>query len=124
MKSWLIPLLFLVLIVGGGVLEQVTLSRQFETFDRELDALAQKIEQNTATEEEMDELERWWDEAKKVMHTYIPHTEIREIDYWLAEAKSLVRTGNFELADAKLTVLRTITSALPDNFRINFENLL
>ena len=41
-----------------------------------------------------------------------------------AEAKSLVRTGNFELADAKLTVLRTITSALPDNFRINFENLL
>lgn len=123
MKTWLIPLIFLALIVGGGVLEQITLSRQFETFDRTLDELALKIEQKTATVEEMDQLEQWWDEAKRVMHTYIPHTEIREIDYWLAEAKSLVKTKNYELAEAKLTVLRTITSALPDNFRINFENL-
>lgn len=123
MKTWLIPLIFLALIVGGGVLEQITLSRQFETFDRTLDELALKIEQKTATVEEMDQLEQWWDEAKRVMHTYIPHTEIREIDYWLVEAKSLVKTKNYELAEAKLTVLRTITSALPDNFRINFENL-
>lgn len=123
MKTLIIPAIFLILIICGGIIEQVNLNKNFDTLLLKLEDVSQKIEDETAKEEDMTEISKWWNDLKTIMHTYLPHSEIKEIDFWLSETGSYIATGNFDHARAKIKTLITIAKAIPKSFQLNLENI-
>ena len=123
MKSLIIPLVLLIAIVGGGILEQNALHSKFDLFEAKLNAVQVKIEQGKAVPEDIDEILDWWQREKNIMHTFIPHTEIRDIDNWLVETRSFIRDGKSALALAKLSVVQDIAKSIPKTFEITPGNV-
>ncbi len=123
MKSLITPLVLLLVIVGGGLLEQFSLHSSFDEFQAQLDAVQVKIEQDQGAPEDIDRILEWWQKEKNVMHTYIPHTEIRDIDNWLVETRAYLQKGENSLALAKLSVVQDITKSIPKTFEITPGNI-
>ncbi len=123
MRNYIIPAIILLLLIGGGIFEDVSLDRSVKQCAEIVETVIQKTEDQTAKEEDVLSFSDIWDKTKSRLHTYIPHTEIREVDMWLSEAKSFVATQDFELARAKLVVVRDKILSIPDSFSTTFGNV-
>ena len=123
MRNYIIPAIILLLLIGGGIFEDVSLDRSVKQCAEIGETVIQKTEDQTAKEEDVLSFSDIWDKTKSRLHTYIPHTEIREVDMWLSEAKSFVATQDFELARAKLVVVRDKILSIPDSFSTTFGNV-
>lgn len=123
MKSLITPFLLLLVIVGGGLLEQFSLHGSFDEFQAQLNAVQIKIERQQGTPEDIDRILEWWQKEKNVMHTYIPHTEIRDIDNWLVETRAYLQRGEIGSALAKLSVVQDIAESIPKTFEITPGNI-
>lgn len=123
MRSLIIPFVLLLTIIGGGLLEQFSLHSSFDEFQAQLDAVQIKIEQNQCSAEDIDKILDWWQKKKNIMHTYIPHTEIRDIDNWLVEMRTYLVQGETEHALAKLSVVQDISESIPNAFAITPGNI-
>ncbi len=123
MRNYIIPAIILLLLIGGGIFEDISLERSVRDCAEIVETVIQKTEEKTAKEEDVLSFSDIWDKTKSRLHTYIPHTEIREVDMWLSEAKSFVATQDFELARAKLVVVRDKILSIPDSFRTTFGNV-
>ena len=123
MRNYIIPAIILLLLIGGGIFEDVSLDRSVKQCAEIVETVIQKTEDQTAKEEDVLSFSDIWDKTKSRLHTYIPHTEIREVDIWISEAKSFVATQDFELARAKLVVVRDKILSIPDSFRTTFGNV-
>ena len=123
MRTFVIPALILLLLVGGCIFERVSLARDVDRCTQVLDVLLEKTEQSTAQPEDVENFSLLWDRCKRRLHTYIPHTEIRDVDPWISESVSYLEQGEYTHAHAKLTLLRDKLAALPDSFRLSPENI-
>lgn len=123
MRNYIIPAIILLLLIGGGIFEDISLDRSVAQCTEIVDTLIEKSEDGSVREEDVLSFSEVWDRTKSRLHTYIPHTEIREIDIWLSEAKSFAATENFDLARAKLVVVRDKIESIPDSFRTTFGNV-
>lgn len=123
MRNYIIPAIILLLLIGGGIFEDVSLDRSVKQCAEIVETVIQKTEDQTAKEEDVLSFSDIWDKTKSRLHTYIPHTEIREVDIWISEAKSFVATQDFELARAKLVVVRDKILSIPDSFSTTFGNV-
>lgn len=123
MRNYIIPAIILLLLIGGGIFEDISLERSVRDCAEIVETVIQKTEEKTAKEEDVLSFSDIWDKTKSRLHTYIPHTEIREVDMWLSEAKSFVATQDFEFARAKLVVVRDKILSIPDSFRTTFGNV-
>jgi len=123
-KHLIIPFIFLCLIIGGGFLEGAALNSNFEQLSQRIEQVCQKIDaQQAVAPSDITDISDWWAGKKKVMHAYLPHTEIKEVDFWLAEAASYVKTGDYSHARAKLKTLLKMASSVPSSFSFTFENI-
>ncbi len=123
MKKLLIPLAFLILIIVGGVIENRNIHSKFDIFMDMLIELSDKIDSEDATTEDVKLVDEWWRQEKKIMNTYMPHSEFREIEFWLAETASYISTDNYDHAKAKLETLIAITKSIPHSFDLSLENI-
>ncbi|MCQ2387421.1 MAG: DUF4363 family protein [Clostridia bacterium] len=98
--------------------------RQFEEFNQVLEVLYEKVDEKTATEDDVYSVQANWVEKKKYLHIFIPHNEIKEIDLWLSESVKLVREEKWEDALSKIEVLRELSEQIPKTFRTSIENIL
>ena len=123
MRNYIIPAIILLLLIGGGIFEDISLDRSVKQCAEIVETVIQKTEDQTAKEEDVLSFSDIWDKTKSRLHTYIPHTEIREVDIWISEAKSFVATQDFELARAKLVVVKDKILSIPDSFQTTFGNV-
>ncbi|MBQ2713026.1 MAG: DUF4363 family protein, partial [Clostridia bacterium] len=113
----------LLLLVGGSFLEQWQIRKNFTELEQSLLNLYQRIEAEEAVASEAELIYKSWEESKRKMHTYLPHSEIRDISFWLAEVKSYVSSGNFEDAQAKTATLIVAVRDIPKRFFPSFSNI-
>ena len=62
--------------------------------------------------------------AKEKVALFISHNDIKEMDLWLSEAVAYLKLGNVEEATSKMEVAINLTTQIPQNYLIRFENIL
>ncbi len=111
------------LIVAGAVFENHYINKNFSELNVSLTALYQKVETETAVQDDVYAVQKQWLAKKKNLHAFIPHAEIKEIDLWLAESVTLVGDKEWEDAISKIEVLIELTEQIPQTFKPSFGNI-
>ena len=114
----------LILLIFGAVYENNFVSRQFTEYQRIINVLYIKVENETATEEDEKKAKDDWLEKKKYLHAFIPHNEIKEIEIWISEALSMIKNEKWEEAADKMEVLKTLVNEIPSSVIISIQNIL
>jgi hypothetical protein len=114
----------IILLIAGGVYEQVVVLKQFDEFKLSVSKCLDKADDKTITVNDIDKLSTDWEEKRKYLHVFIPHTEIKEIGLWLSEATAFAKSGNIEEVADKLKVVYDLSKQIPDNFRVKIENIM
>ena len=112
------------ILVVGAIYEHKFVSKQFKEFNQVLIVLYKKIDNNSATQDDVYAVQKNWLSKKKVLHIYIPHNEIKEIDLWLSESATLVRDKEWQDAISKIEVLIELSEQIPKTFVLSWENIL
>ena len=99
------------------------INRQFGEFSIVVEQLYEKVDTQTATEDDVYAVQDNWLNKKKYLHAFIPHNEIKEMDLWLSESATLVRDEKWEDALSKLEVLKELAEQIPQSFRLSFANI-
>lgn len=114
----------LVLLIAGGVYEQVVVLKQFDEFKQSVFVCKEKADAKTLTFDDIKDLQTDWEDKRKYLHVFIPHTEIKEIGLWLSEAIAFAEYDNMEETADKLQVIYDLSCQIPENFRIKIENIM
>ena len=112
------------LLVGISIFQMIHIEREFADFSAQLEALYDKTEAQTATREDAEAVRVSWNEKKKTMHIWVPHTDISYVDYWLSEGLSLIDTKQYGQALSKIEVLIDICRKIPSSYSFSVENVL
>lgn len=111
------------LLVTGSIYEISHVNKQFDEFNEVLNVLYDKIEDQTATTDDVYAVQENWLNKKETLHVFIPHTEIKEVDLWLAETVRLVHNKEWTDAISKVEVLIELSEQIPKTFSIRIENI-
>lgn len=95
----------------------------FETFRETLLTLQEKVELEICTVEDGRAVQQLWDEKKKILHVWLPHTSLQEIDFQLDEAVGFIYTQSYEDAIPKIEVLIGLSEHLPMSYSFDFQNI-
>lgn len=123
-KSIVSALITLALFIFASVWEQAYLKKNFTEFKEEAVVLYEKIEAETACEDDALSLQKFWIRKKESLHVFIPHTEIKEIDLWIAESVTLIKNEKFDDALSKIDVVIELVEQIPKTFGLRLENIL
>ncbi len=113
----------LILLVGA-IFEVRFINKQFDEFNEVLCVLYEKVDEESATIDDVYSVQQHWLKKKEYLHIFIPHTEIKEIDLWLSESATLVRDKEWEDAISKIEVLKELSEQIPKTFLLRIENVL
>ncbi len=112
------------LLIVGSIYEHNFVNKQFDDLNKVLTVLYQKIDDETATQDDVYAVQKNWLNKKKSLHVFIPHNDIKEIDLWLSESATLVRDKEWKDAISKIEVLIELTEQIPKTFTLSWENVL
>lgn len=113
-----------ILLIIGSVYERNFIDRQFTELGQVLEVLYEKVDEQTATQDDVYAVQKNWLKKKKYLHIFIPHNEIKEIDLWLSESSTLVRDEEWNDAISKIEVLKELAEQIPKTFLVRWENIL
>ena len=123
-KTLISILIALGLLIGISIFQMIHIEREFADFSAQLEALYDKTEAQTATREDAEAVRVSWNEKKKTMHIWVPHTDISYVDYWLSEGLSLIDTKQYGQTLSKIEVLIDICRKIPSSYSFSVENVL
>ncbi len=112
-----------VLVIAGAIFENHYINQNFSELRSSLTILYDKVENQTAVEDDVYAVQKQWLGKKKNLHAFIPHAEIKEIDLWLAESVTLVGDKEWQDAISKVEVLLELTEQIPQSFKPSFGNI-
>ena len=122
-KTIISSIVVAVIVLAFALFEQWFITKNFEDFNEVLTVLYEKIDGESATQEDVYAVQDNWLNKKKSLHAFIPHNDIKEIDLWLAESVTLVRDKKWEDAISKVEVLIELSEQIPKTFTLSFENI-
>lgn len=111
-------------LLVGSIYENYFVNSKFNDFHQVLTVLYQKIDEQTATQDDVYAVQKNWLDKKKSLHVFIPHNDIKEVDLWLSESATLVRDKEWQDAISKIEVLIELSEQIPKTFKLSFENIL
>ena len=123
-KTFISILVVSLLLIVGSMYENNFIKTKFEDFNSVLTVLYDKIDSESATQDDVYAVQKNWLSKKKVLHIFIPHNEIKEIDLWLSESATLVRDKEWKDAISKIEVLIELSEQIPKTFVLSLENIL
>lgn len=112
------------LLTVGAIYEHSAVKREFTEFSFEVEQVYTIVNEKTAKEKDIYDLQEKWLSKKRRLFMFIPHGEIKEIDLWLTESIKLVRDEKWEDAVSKIEVLKELVEEIPRTFLLTPENIL
>lgn len=112
-----------IVLTAGVIFETVFIHGEFDALTEETAILYDKIEKETATENDVYALQNKWVIAKNKLHAFISHNEIKEFDLWIAETVKYVEAKNWEEALSKMEVIMELEEQVPKSFEFTFANV-
>jgi hypothetical protein len=122
-KSFISMIIVALILFGAAMYETYFVQKQFNELHQVLDVLYDKVDEKTATIDDVYAVQNNWLDKKKCLHVFIPHNEIKEIDLWLSESATLVRDQQWEDAISKIEVLKELSEQIPKTFTLSVENI-
>ena len=116
-------LLSAAILIGLSTFELRFVQKTFDTFYDGLTGIYQKTESCNATHEDGTALQTFWEEKKKVLYIWLPHTLVDQVDYHLGEALGYLYQGNFEDSLPKFELLLDMAETIPRAYKILPENI-
>ena len=124
MVKSIIAIVVSALVIGfSAFFEWMIVSKNFESFHEELVYLSQKLEDETANEEDAKVVQTAWERRKKHLNAWIPHNNVTLIDEYMAETVGLIEQKEYTLASAKIGTMLHLTKCLPDTYMPHLENI-
>ena len=114
----------LALLIGVSIYEIYYVQTSFQNFESSLRRLKGKIEREEVNHDDGLAVRAFWNEKKKIMHVWIPHTALQEIDYQLDEAIGFLYVQKYEDALPKLEVLIGLSENVPKGYTFHIGNIL
>ena len=112
------------LLLVGSIFEHNFVNKQFNDFRNVLTVLYEKIDDESAIQDDVYAVQKNWLAKKKILHIFIPHNDIKEVDLWLSESATLVRDKEWQDAISKIEVLIELSEQIPKTFVLSWENIL
>lgn len=123
-KSIISIIVTLIIMVVGTWYEQKFVLKTFDELRVEIDECLEKANNEVLTKKEVEDFQEKWEDKKKYLHIFIPHTDIKEIGLWVSEAIAFTEYENFEESADKLKVIYDLLISTPQNYRFRLENVL
>ena len=123
-KAIISTLVAIFLLVTGSLFENYYVNKTFHEFKELVVVVYDKIENDTATKEDVLTAQKFWIRKKETLHIFIPHNDIKEIDLWLAESSTLVENNKKEDAISKIDVVIELIEQIPKTYSFRIENIL
>ena len=122
-KSLISMLCVGVILLFGAIWECNYVQKEFGELHDCLQVVYEKVDEQTATIDDIYSVQKLWLNKKKTMHMFLPHNEIKEVDLWIAETATLVRDGEWQDALSKIEVLRELSEQIPKSFTVSLSNI-
>ena len=122
-KSLISTIIAILILIGGAIYEHNYITSNFSDYNKNLNNLYEKVENESASVNDVLSVQESWLDKKQHLHIFIPHTEIKEIDLWLSETVSYVREKEWTEAISKLEVLIELSEQIPLTFNLRLENI-
>lgn len=122
-KSIIYTLTAIAMCAGLFVFTEKYVEGQFYDLYGAANALYEKTEEGSATENDALAVRALWEDKKSRLHIFIPHNDIAQIDHFLSEASGHIRDGENGLALAKLEAVRHMARSLPSAYAVKLENV-
>ncbi|MBQ9118338.1 MAG: DUF4363 family protein [Clostridia bacterium] len=113
----------LALLIGGCLWEGAYIENNFALLASTIQTLYEKTEDGTATHEDGEAVEVFWQTKKQKMHLLLPHVAVQQIDFELNEALGYLYQGNFQDALPKMEVLLQLTEVVRQNYTLGWGNV-
>ncbi len=123
-KAIISTLVVIFILLAGSLFEQYYVNKTFNEFKEIVVIVYDKIENQTATKEDVLSAQKFWISKKQKLHIFIPHNDIKEIDLWLAESSTLVENNKKEDAISKIDVVIELIEQIPKTYSFRIENIL
>ena len=123
-KAIISTLVAIFILLAGSLFEQYYVNKTFNEFKEIVVIVYDKIENQTATKEDVLSAQKFWISKKQKLHIFIPHNDIKEIDLWLAESSTLVENNKKEDAISKIDVVIELIEQIPKIYSFKIENIL
>lgn len=111
------------LLFGICFFEANYVNDTFTLFEATLRSLYDKTEAGQATYEDGTAVQTFWEEKKKTLQVWLPHTAIQEVDYQLYEAVGFIYVHDFKAALPKLDVVLGMCENIPHSYTFSVENI-
>lgn len=122
-KSIISMICVAVLLLVGAIWECNYVKKEFNEFHDAIEVVYDKVDDQTATIDDIYVVQNIWLKKKKTLHMLLPHTEIKEVDLWIAETATLVRDREWNDAISKMEVLKELSEQIPKSFAISLSNI-
>ncbi|MBQ8685169.1 MAG: DUF4363 family protein [Clostridia bacterium] len=111
------------LILGVSLYELYYVNDTFAFFEEALLSLYDKAEAGLATYEDGTAVQTFWEEKKKSLQIWLPHTAIQEVDYQLYEAVGYLYVHDYKSAIPKIEVVLGMCENIPHAYTFSIENI-
>ena len=112
------------ILIGGAIFENAYIRHEFGIINTALISLYEKVEEKSATEDDVYAVQNCWLDKKKNLHVFLPHNDLKEVDLWIAESVKLIKNKKWEDALSKIEVLIELSEQIPKTFVLLPENVL
>ena len=124
MVKSIVSMIIVAIILTAGVIFEINfIHGEFTGLTEETAILYDKIQGESATENDVYVLQNKWINSKEKLHAFIPHSEIKEFDLWIAETVKYVSAKEWDEALSKMEVILELEEQIPKNFEFSFANV-
>ncbi len=110
-------------ICGLSFYEIYYVQDTFACFHEILDTLYQKTESHAATYEDGTSVRAYWEDKKRALHIWLPHTMLQEVDYHVDEAIGYLYNDDYSNALAQLEVAIELSLEIPRSYKLSLQNI-
>lgn len=123
-KSILSVIITLSLIIFGAFIENFYVKKSFKELNQIAIVCQHKADDQTLSSNDTNLLQNTFLRKRKLLHVFIPHTEIKEMELWISESVKCAKDLNYQDASLKLEVVIELTEQIPNNFKLTWQNIL
>jgi len=123
-KSILSVIITLSLIIFGAFIESFYVKKSFKELNQIAIVCQHKADEQTLSSNDTNLLQNTFLRKRKLLHVFIPHTEIKEMELWISESVKCAKDLNYQDASLKLEVVIELTEQIPNNFKLTWQNIL
>lgn len=122
-KRIIILVLILAIVATLAVCEHKILEDIFKELEFRLVLLDYDLQNSNANINDINEIIRYWEQRRKVLHLVIPHADIRPIEIYLYQLKNAIEYEKYFEASEYAEVLISQVENLPKSFIFCAENI-